>query len=80
MSNRDKPHRVPRQEHLRRNLQGIPVVVAALHDYLRTQLPKQLDDWRVAVKLEDLKELDLKHLDDFSRTMALKWRTRALLH
>ncbi|MFI0794635.1 EcsC family protein [Micromonospora rubida] len=30
-------------------------------------------------KLEDLKELDLKHLDDFSRTMALKWRTSGAL-
>lgn len=34
---------------------------------------------RDVAKLEDLKVLDLKHLDDFSRTMALKWRTRALL-
>src|SRR5947207_6102107 len=39
--------RVPRHEHLRRNAQGIPVVVAALHAYLRTQLPAQVDDWQV---------------------------------
>jgi hypothetical protein len=34
---------------------------------------------RDVTKLEDLKELDLKHLDDFSRTMALKWRTSGAL-
>ncbi len=34
---------------------------------------------RDVAKLEDLKELDLKHLDDFSRTMALKWRTSGAL-
>lgn len=34
---------------------------------------------RDVVKLEDLKELDLEHLDDFSRTMALKWRTNGAL-
>jgi hypothetical protein len=39
--------RVPRHEHLRRNAQGTPVVVAALHAYLRTQPPAQVDDWQV---------------------------------
>ncbi|RSM50586.1 hypothetical protein DMB66_43135 [Actinoplanes sp. ATCC 53533] len=34
---------------------------------------------RDVARLEDLKELDLKHLDDFSRTMALKWRTSGAL-
>ncbi|RAY12931.1 hypothetical protein DPM19_23260 [Actinomadura craniellae] len=34
---------------------------------------------RDVAKLEDLKELDLKHLDDFTRTMALKWRTSGAL-
>jgi hypothetical protein len=39
--------RVPRVEHLRRDDQGIPVVVAALHDHLRTQLPQLVDQWRI---------------------------------
>jgi len=39
--------RVPRHEHLRRNAQGIPVAVTALHAYLRTQLPQQVNDWQV---------------------------------
>src|SRR5206468_12122965 len=39
--------RVPRDEHLRRNDQGIPLAVATLHAHLRTQVPEQLDDWRV---------------------------------
>ncbi|MFI6521431.1 EcsC family protein [Spirillospora sp. NPDC050679] len=30
---------------------------------------------REVAQLEDLRKLDLKHLDDFTRTMALKWRT-----
>lgn len=34
---------------------------------------------REVAKLGDLKELDLKHLDDFTRTMALKWRTSGAL-
>ncbi|MBM0257597.1 EcsC family protein [Micromonospora sp. 4G55] len=34
---------------------------------------------RDVAKLEDLKALDLKHLDDLSRTMALKWRTSGAL-
>ncbi|MCE7011803.1 hypothetical protein LWC34_54665 [Kibdelosporangium philippinense] len=39
--------RVPRGEHLRRNEHGVPIAVAALWDYLRTKLPKGLDDWHV---------------------------------
>src|SRR6266581_4570598 len=39
--------RVPRAEHRRRNDQGLPVVVTALHDHLRTQLPQQVDQWRI---------------------------------
>ena len=39
--------RVPRAEHLRRNDQGIPVAVAALHAHLRTQVPAQVHDWQV---------------------------------
>ena len=31
------------------------------------------------VKLGDLRNLDLEHLDDFTRTMALKWRTNGAL-
>ncbi len=34
---------------------------------------------RDVAKLEDLKKLDLEHLDDFTRTMALKWRTGGAL-
>ena len=34
---------------------------------------------REVAKLEDLKELDLEHLDNFTRTMALKWRTGGAL-
>lgn len=34
---------------------------------------------RHVARLEDLKGLDLKHLDDFSRSMALKWRTGGAL-
>ncbi|MFD0904153.1 hypothetical protein [Actinomadura sediminis] len=34
---------------------------------------------RDVTKLADLKELDLKDLDDFTRTMALKWRTSGAL-
>lgn len=34
---------------------------------------------RDVAKLADLKELDLRHLDDFSRRMALKWRTSGAL-
>ncbi len=34
---------------------------------------------REVVKLEDLRLLDLEHLDDFTRTMALRWRTSGAL-
>jgi hypothetical protein len=34
---------------------------------------------REVAKLEDLKKLDLKHLDDFTRKMALKWRASGAL-
>jgi hypothetical protein len=34
---------------------------------------------REVARLEDLKELDLEHLDGFTRTMALKWRTGGAL-
>ncbi|MFF4772548.1 EcsC family protein [Microtetraspora fusca] len=69
----------------------IPVVQGAVHllelvtDWT-TELvdpEKVLEHHRAAgrdvAKLEDLKELDLKHLDDFTRTMALKWRTSGAL-
>ena len=39
--------RVPRDEHLRRNDQGVPVVIAALHAHLRPQVPATVHDWRV---------------------------------
>jgi hypothetical protein len=39
--------RVPRSEHLRRNEHGVPIAVAALWDYLRTQLPTGVDNWHV---------------------------------
>ncbi|RSM67437.1 hypothetical protein DMB66_15900 [Actinoplanes sp. ATCC 53533] len=39
--------RVPREEHLRRDDQGVPVVVGALHAHLRTQVPERVDQWRV---------------------------------
>ncbi|MET8043726.1 EcsC family protein [Micromonospora sp. NPDC005215] len=34
---------------------------------------------RDVARLADLKDLDLEHLDDFSRTMALRWRTSGAL-
>lgn len=39
--------RVPRDEHLRRDDQGVPVVVCALHAHLRTQIPERVDEWRI---------------------------------
>ncbi len=39
--------RVPRHEHRRRNRQGIPHAVAALHAHLRAQLPDRVDDWQI---------------------------------
>lgn len=69
----------------------IPVVQGAVHllelvtDWTTELMDpeKVLEHHRAAgrdvAKLEDLKELDLKHLDDFTRTMALKWRTSGAL-
>jgi hypothetical protein len=39
--------RVPRDEHLRRDDQGVPVVVGALHTHLRTQIPERVNEWRI---------------------------------
>jgi hypothetical protein len=39
--------RVPRLEHRRRNGQGVPHAVAALHEHLRGQLPSGLDNWQI---------------------------------
>jgi hypothetical protein len=69
----------------------IPVVQGAVHllelvtDWTTELMDpeKVLEHHRAAgrdvAKLEDLKELDLKPLDDFTRTMALKWRTSGAL-
>lgn len=37
------------------------------------------DAGREVAKLEDLRRLDLEHLDEFTRTLALKWRTGGAL-
>lgn len=40
--------RVPGAEHEHRDEHNIPVAVARLHQHLRSLLPAQLDDWRIA--------------------------------
>jgi hypothetical protein len=65
----------------------VPTVEAAVHllelvtDWTTELMDpeKVLEHHRAAgrdiAKLADLRDLDLEHLDDFTRTMALKWRT-----
>jgi hypothetical protein len=55
--------RVPREEHRRRDDQGIPSVVGALHAHLRTQVPDRVDQWRI------YPERDLSWRDDAGRVL-----------
>jgi hypothetical protein len=55
--------RVPREEHRRRDDQGIPSVVGALHAHLRTQVPDRVDLWRI------YPEPDLSWRDDAGRVL-----------